>query len=381
METFRDLQSFYRTTLSQSISASAGSIVVATAPVITTGYLVIEPNTANEEIVLMTNAVTTTLTITRGLAASGSSEAAGTGKAHPAGVSVIIADAHYYIKKLQVSKAFQFRGAFANITAINAITNPEAGDFAINLDNGFTYYYNGSTWVVTSGGSAPGDASTTTKGVAKMSTAPASASNPISVGDNDPRVPTQSENDALVGTSGTAVSSSNKLIDAADVDPAATANKIARRNATGDITVQTTPTANTDAASKIYVDNFSTIKTIASDTLKASADTERTITNPTNYALKKRIIVRYPGTIRTYFELKKGDGTPAGRIYINGVAVGTERSNGTTSYVAYTEDFVVGAGDSVELWTKGLTSTTDYVRNFRISYDITNTTIDLIIND
>lgn len=211
METFRDLQSFYKTTLSKSISASDGTIIVAAAPAITTGYLIIEPNTANEEIVLMTNAVTTTLTVTRGLATSGSSESAGTGKSHPAGVSVIIADAHYYIKRIQISKAFQFRGAFADLTAINAITNPEAGDLAINISNGFTYYYNGASWVVTSGGTSPADASTTTKGITKMSVAPASATNPISVGDNDPRVPSQAENDALVGNFGTP-GSSNRYV-------------------------------------------------------------------------------------------------------------------------------------------------------------------------
>ena len=55
------------------------------------------------------------------------------------------------------------------------------------------------------------DASTTTKGITKMSVAPVSAANPIAVGDNDPRVPTQGENDALVGTSGTP-SSSNKYV-------------------------------------------------------------------------------------------------------------------------------------------------------------------------
>lgn len=55
------------------------------------------------------------------------------------------------------------------------------------------------------------DASTTVKGISKLSTAPVSASNPIAVGDNDGRVPTQSENDALVGTSGTP-SSSNKYV-------------------------------------------------------------------------------------------------------------------------------------------------------------------------
>lgn len=47
------------------------------------------------------------------------------------------------------------------------------------------------------------DASTTTKGISKASVAPASPSSPIFVGDNDPRVPTQGENDAMVGTGGT----------------------------------------------------------------------------------------------------------------------------------------------------------------------------------
>lgn len=59
------------------------------------------------------------------------------------------------------------------------------------------------------------DATTTTKGITKMSVAPASATSPIAVGDNDPRVPTQDENDALVGTSGTP-SSTNKYVTDAD---------------------------------------------------------------------------------------------------------------------------------------------------------------------
>ena len=60
------------------------------------------------------------------------------------------------------------------------------------------------------------DASTTVKGISKLSTAPVSATSPISVGDNDTRVPTQNENDALAGTSGTAPSASNKFVDSAD---------------------------------------------------------------------------------------------------------------------------------------------------------------------
>lgn len=65
-----------------------------------------------------------------------------------------------------------------------------------------------------SAGAVP-DASTTVKGASKASVAPASSTNPIFVGDNDPRVPSQGENDALVGTSGTP-SSTNKYVTNAD---------------------------------------------------------------------------------------------------------------------------------------------------------------------
>jgi len=57
------------------------------------------------------------------------------------------------------------------------------------------------------------DATTSTKGLVKMSTAPADPDSPIAVGDNDTRIPTQGENDALAGgsTFGTP-SSTNKFI-------------------------------------------------------------------------------------------------------------------------------------------------------------------------
>lgn len=76
------------------------------------------------------------------------------------------------------------------------------------------------------------DASTTVKGISKLSTAPVSASNPIAVGDNDGRVPTQSENDALVGTSGTP-SSSNKYVTNDDTSAISSANKVVRQNSNG----------------------------------------------------------------------------------------------------------------------------------------------------
>jgi hypothetical protein len=90
------------------------------------------------------------------------------------------------------------------------------------------------------------DASTTVKGVTKLSVAPVLSTVPIAVGDNDPRFITHS------GT--TLDGSTNKLIDDADVAATATASKVARRNSNGDIAVNSTPTNSTDAASKAYVD-------------------------------------------------------------------------------------------------------------------------------
>lgn len=66
----------------------------------------------------------------------------------------------------------------------------------VNSDGAITSAASGSA------GAVP-DASTTVKGATMLSAAPAVAASPIAVGDNDGRVPTTGENDALQGTSGT----------------------------------------------------------------------------------------------------------------------------------------------------------------------------------
>lgn len=98
------------------------------------------------------------------------------------------------------------------------------------------------------------DASTTVKGVTKLSTAPVSPTDPIAAGTNDTRIPTQGENDALVGTSGTP-STSNKYVTNDDTATAATADKVARRLAGGNVTVVTESFGNntTNAASTAFV--------------------------------------------------------------------------------------------------------------------------------
>ncbi len=117
----------------------------------------------------------------------------------------------------------------------------------------------------------------------------------------------------------------------------------------------------------------------ASDNLKYSADTERTQSSTITYTKHKEIVIRQKGTVRVVFDLKGSDTTYAfyGRIYVNGVASGTERLKqgaGATSYTTYSEDITINAYDLVQLYIKneatgGLTT---YCRNFRIYYDITN---------
>lgn len=112
-------------------------------------------------------------------------------------------------------------------------------------------------------------------GITRLSTAAVVGITPIAVGDNDPRVPTQSENDALVGTSG-APSSTNKYVTNADTSTSATVGALARRNTTGDVTVNATPTASTDAASKGYVDGGTYRSFTNGDTTKNAADASGT---------------------------------------------------------------------------------------------------------
>lgn len=117
----------------------------------------------------------------------------------------------------------------------------------------------------------------------------------------------------------------------------------------------------------------------ASNNLKYSADTERTQTTTNTYTIKKQITIRQRGTIRVKFDLKGSDTTYQfyGRIYVNGIAVGTERLQqgaGATTYVTYSEDITIAPYDLVQLYIKNESTggLTTYCRNFQIYYDVSN---------
>jgi hypothetical protein len=116
------------------------------------------------------------------------------------------------------------------------------------------------------------------------------------------------------------------------------------------------------------------VKTFASDTLRAWNDAEKT-TQATVYTKKKEMLLNdaLPDYFRTRFQIHTTSTSDAcyGKVYKNGVAVGTERSNTSTTYIEYTEDFNNwAANDLYQIYVYIASSlSTVYVKWQRLSYD------------
>lgn len=123
---------------------------------------------------------------------------------------------------------------------------------------------------------------------------------------------------------------------------------------------------------------------IASDTLQISADTLRQDGDDA-YVLVKEIAMYWPGTVRVKFDLaESNNGTSAyARIYVNGVARGTERQATGSTYVTFSEDITVVQGDLVQLYAKDVSGGgTDFyqVKNFRLYFTKTVSTSPGVVN-
>jgi len=80
------------------------------------------------------------------------------------------------------------------------------------------------------------------------------------------------------------------------------------------------------------------------------------------------------GTYTIYFELREVYNDDAyiayARIYKNGVATGTERSNNTNTLAGYSEDLTLIPGDEIAIYAKNKEATyTTYIKNFIIYSD------------
>ena len=125
------------------------------------------------------------------------------------------------------------------------------------------------------------------------------------------------------------------------------------------------------SATELFIDTSPSYSVVASDNLQDSADDSDGFSN-TSYEKKKDITYNeQDGTIRIKFDLSdnNGAGTTYGRIYVNGIAVGTEQSTGISAFTTYSEDIAVNNGDLVQLYCKRDAGVGGTTRNFRLYYD------------
>ena len=196
----------FETSLAAPITSTATTMTLTSNAVrgggSISGYacFTLDEGSAQAEVACGTVSSTTVSSMTRGVSyADGVTSVSANKFAHRRGANVKITD----FPILQILKAQNNGDAtFPNpIKYETGVAPSTADDLA---DKG---YVDG---VAIAGGA---DASTTVKGIGKTSVAPASATNPIFVGDNDPRVPTQAENDAQIGNNtDVAVGSGNKYV-------------------------------------------------------------------------------------------------------------------------------------------------------------------------
>ena len=135
-------------------------------------------------------------------------------------------------------------------------------------------------------------------------------------------------------------------------------------------------------ASKLASDSITGEKmpsvTAGTQTIIASAATQRSATH-TSATKVKEIRIRRKGSVSVYFELccSAGQTGAYGRIYRNGSAVGTLRSNASGDWQGWSEAVSVSIDDYLQLYTYGANSYNHSYRDFlvSISNDATNAVV------
>ncbi len=193
MTTIPKIAASFETTLANKISSSATSMTLVTGSddagtsLSGTFGFVIDEGTASEEFVIGSVSGTAVTSMTRGLDPQNpSTEVTALKHEHRRGATVKITDYPFLgrVKRLLAGED-TFPGVLQYAAGVAPVTDDDLADKG---------YVDG---VAIAGGA---DASTTIKGISKLSTAPAAPTAPIAVGDNDTRVPSQGENDGLAAT-------------------------------------------------------------------------------------------------------------------------------------------------------------------------------------
>jgi hypothetical protein len=144
-----------------------------------------------------------------------------------------------------------------------AKTHAGSTTFTISNDAGFYNAIKGYIDTASIAGAVP--ATTIVNGIGHISVAPVDPANPIFVGDNDPRIPTQAENDALAGT-GTP-SGSNKYVTS---DTLTSKIKFGGTGADGALAI-TSGATNIDVGGvAVYIKNYTSISITGTGSLTFS---------------------------------------------------------------------------------------------------------------
>ena len=119
--------------------------------------------------------------------------------------------------------------------------------------------------------------------------------------------------------------------------------------------------------------NEVSLKYAVGEVLTHSHDAEASTDSASYVKLKTITLTKAFAMLRIKFDMKMESGgiNAYGRVYKNGVAVGTEQGSASETYVTYSEDITGNwaIGDTIELWGwndwSGAARLT-YVKNFRV---------------
>jgi hypothetical protein len=115
----------------------------------------------------------------------------------------------------------------------------------------------------------------------------------------------------------------------------------------------------------------------ASNTLQHSNDTEKSAASESMVKLKEMNLAADLQACRVKFDLKSSGALEIveAKIYKNGVAVGTLRYTGSSTYVTYSEDFTNWVkGNLIQIYARALSEDSPvFVANMRIYYDLVAT--------
>lgn len=367
----------FQTSLQASITSSATSMTLVSGTDKSgdslSGYICfnIDEGTATEEFVCGTASGTAITSMIRGIdPVDGDLEVTALKKAHRRGASVKVTN--------YPSLAILARILNGNETLPNKISYTSHPTFSSNTELIDKKYADD----LAIAGAA--DASTTVKGIVEEATS-SEINAGTAAGGTSARLfvgpealaasnyasflPTTGQKDALVGTSGT-VGSSNKYVTNDDTATAATANKVARRLAGGNITVVTESANNnsTNAASTAYVDaaDATLTRVFANGVFSQNANSTTTTTIAHGLGKTPKIfkITGVGGGINGVFSQGSYNGTTNRSIHQWFDTNGSTSGNGSDTTSAIWISYAPSSGSGQTLYIKGV-----------VTWDATNITI------